>query len=70
MRLLNVDSMVIHDFNESELPPYAILSHTWGKEEVGFQDMVEGKASGLRGYKKIKGCCAQAAFDGFEYVAS
>jgi len=25
-------------FNNEELPPYAILSHTWGDEEISYQD--------------------------------
>jgi hypothetical protein len=41
------------------IPPYAILSHTWEREEVGFQDM---KAPGSRakekaGYEKIRQNC-------------
>jgi hypothetical protein len=39
MRLLDVDTLEFRYFHEAELPPYAILSHCWGKEEVSYQDM-------------------------------
>ncbi|KAI8630437.1 heterokaryon incompatibility protein-domain-containing protein [Xylariaceae sp. FL1651] len=70
MRLLHVHSLVIREIPRHNVPPYAILSHTWGEEEVSFQNLVEHKAeaSALRGYKKIMGCCKQASLDGFEYV--
>jgi hypothetical protein len=49
---------------------YAILSHTWGAEEVSFQDLrgPRGIIQDFAGYKKIRRCCAQAASDGFKYV--
>ena len=52
-----------------DLPPYAILSHTWGKEieEVTFEDMVAGSGRGKAGYKKIEFCGKQAARDGLRY---
>ncbi|CAM1500466.1 Fc.00g096280.m01.CDS01 [Cosmosporella sp. VM-42] len=38
MRLINVKTYTITQFFD-EIPPYAILSHTWGEEEVTLQDM-------------------------------
>jgi hypothetical protein len=35
MRLLNTYTYALGNFT-SDVPPYAILSHTWGDEEVGF----------------------------------
>jgi hypothetical protein len=54
---------------DDDLPPYAILSHTWGQdsEEVTFEDMVEGSGRGKAGYDKIKFCGEQAAKDGLQY---
>lgn len=51
------------------IPPYAILSHTWGadKDEVTFQDFRNGTASTKAGYRKIKFCAEQAARDRLEY---
>jgi hypothetical protein len=44
MRLINVvpslERYEIHEFFGEKIPEYAILSHTWGAEEVTFQDMV------------------------------
>lgn len=48
---------------------YAILSHKWGEEEVGFQAMQDWqKASRLRGFDKIQMACDEAVKDGLEYV--
>ncbi|KAI0913838.1 HET-domain-containing protein [Ustulina deusta] len=68
MRLLHVDSLLIRDFTGRKVPPYAILSHTWGEEEVSFKDMTKGRAPGLKGYEKIQACCRQAQIDCLEYV--
>jgi hypothetical protein len=39
-----------------DIPPYAILSHTWGKddEEATFQDLTQGIGKSKAGYKKIQ----------------
>ncbi|OCK96823.1 HET-domain-containing protein, partial [Cenococcum geophilum 1.58] len=68
MRLLNTELMRLEEFHGSNIPPYAILSHTWGKEEVSFQDLVGGDAPKLRGCKKIIGCRNQAVSDGYRYI--
>lgn len=49
-----------HDLDK--LPPYAILSHTWGleTEEVTFQDIRAGTGKNKTGYSKIKFCGRQA----------
>ncbi|OOF92107.1 hypothetical protein ASPCADRAFT_518000 [Aspergillus carbonarius ITEM 5010] len=46
MRLINVEgyetgSLKIEEFYDEDIPPYAILSHTWGEEEVTLRDMEE-----------------------------
>jgi len=60
--------MRLEEFHGSNIPPYAILSHTWGKEEVSFQDLVGGDAPKLRECKKIIGCRNQAVSDGYRYI--
>ncbi|KAI1462845.1 heterokaryon incompatibility protein-domain-containing protein [Annulohypoxylon moriforme] len=68
MRLLNVHDMVINEYQQ-DIPPYAILSHTWSDEEVSYVDFVEGKEKSYpKAYEKIVGCCKQAIYDGLEYV--
>jgi len=51
------------------LPPYAILSHTWGKdtEEVAFRDLIDGTGKSKAGYSKIRFCGEQAAKDSLQY---
>ena len=51
-------------------PPYAILSHTWGKHEHSFQDFERGwrNAESNSGTKKIKHTCEKTRADGLDYV--
>lgn len=39
MRLLNTESLRLESFFGLPTPEYAILSHTWGEEEVLFDDV-------------------------------
>ena len=69
MRLLHYNSD--GDFSLTEfflnIPPYTILSHTWGLEEVTFRDMTEGNGASKTGFDKIRFCGEQARRDGFQY---
>ena len=47
-----------------DLPPYAILSYTWGLEEVTFKDMADGNGTSKTGFNKIRFCGEQARRDG------
>ena len=47
---------------------YAILSHTWGSEEVTFDEMQRKEATSKLGYSKIDHTCRQACKDGLEYA--
>jgi hypothetical protein len=62
MRLLNVDTGEMREFFDDERPSYAILSHTWGNDEITFEHCKD--ASGVRYRKgssaKIDGCCLEA----------
>jgi hypothetical protein len=72
MRLLQIHESgsfsLIERFGD-DIPPYAILSHTWGSsdEEVSFQDMQAGSGEHKRGYRKILFCGKQAANDGLSF---
>ena len=68
MRLLNTTKITLEEFENDSIPEYAILSHRWELDEVSFQDMENGKAIIQKGYAKIKGCCVQAAKDGWKYA--
>jgi len=58
MRLLHLESSgefsLTEDYTE-HVPPYAILSYTWGKdiEEVTFDDFRAGTYTDKTGYRKI-----------------
>ncbi|PVH70703.1 heterokaryon incompatibility [Cadophora sp. DSE1049] len=54
----------------NNIPPYAILSHTWGEddEEVTFQDLTQGVGKSKAGYGKIRFCGRRAAKDSLQYV--
>jgi hypothetical protein len=72
MRLLKYGEdgrLTITSFDDNAIPPYAILSHTWGAdaEEVTFADLAEGGGKQKPGYKKIRFCGEQAQQDGLQY---
>lgn len=72
MRLLNVKTLTFEEFmNEKTVPKYAILSHTWGAEEVTYQDMRGGLSQTVKqkiGFTKIKWACQQAKAEGLEFT--
>ncbi|KAI3326718.1 kinesin light chain [Xylariaceae sp. AK1471] len=51
----------------STIPPYAIFSHTWGTEEVTYEDITKGSGLHKSGYDKIRFCGEQAKRDGLQY---
>jgi hypothetical protein len=69
MRLLNSRTFEFRTFYQ-DAPPYAILSHRWGKEgeELTFQDLQVGTGVEKQGYAKMLACCARAVKDGYDYV--
>ncbi|KAB5517437.1 heterokaryon incompatibility protein-domain-containing protein [Coniochaeta sp. 2T2.1] len=67
MRLLNVRILKLEEYFDASIPRYAILSHTWGAQEVLYSHVQQD------GYKagtsaKVDGCIAQAIKDGLDYV--
>ncbi|KAI0410869.1 hypothetical protein F5X98DRAFT_358642 [Xylaria grammica] len=60
----------MHEFFGYDTPKYAILSHTWGEEEVSFQDMqhLNKRTKKKQGFKKIVYTCDQAEHDGLSWV--
>jgi hypothetical protein len=74
MRLLRIEGSqpVLEEFFGDEIPPYAILSHTWGAthEEVSCGDITgstQVEYTRKIGYKKLLFCIEQAAKDGIQY---
>ncbi|KAK4449018.1 HET domain-containing protein [Podospora aff. communis PSN243] len=74
MRLINTTTLeMVEKF--SDIPPYAILSHTWGSEEVTLKDYQLLRDSGApireqlkAGYVKIWRLCERAVEDGLQFA--
>jgi hypothetical protein len=72
MRLLqwNIDGdfSLTQDITK-DIPPYAILSHTWGADgnDVTFQDLTTNTSRTKAGYAKLRFCAKQAANDGLQF---
>ncbi|GAB1317777.1 hypothetical protein MFIFM68171_07987 [Madurella fahalii] len=68
MRLLDVNTMQLKEFVSQSTPPYSILSHTWGHEEVSFQDITAGEGPLKKGWLKLVSCCAKTRSEGLQYT--
>lgn len=72
MRLLQIQgagTFSLINFEGGPVPPYAILSHTWGAddEEVTFSDLALGTEETKAAYRKLAFCGAQAKNDGLQF---
>ena len=54
MRLLHTSTFKLESFEGETLPPYAILSHTWGDEEITFQELQHEDAISLLSFTKAQ----------------
>jgi hypothetical protein len=69
MRLLHTKNLTLEEFGDRDiLRLYAILSHTWGKEETSLQDLETGNLESRQGFSRLKTTCCRAAEDGFDCV--
>jgi hypothetical protein len=70
MRLLNVDTLELKTFYcRQKRPAYAIISHTWGDDEVGFEDIKNpNKVRHHPGFSKVESCCRIACGRRIEWV--
>ncbi|KAK0646922.1 heterokaryon incompatibility protein-domain-containing protein [Cercophora newfieldiana] len=74
MRLINTTTFDMVEM-VSDIPPFAILSHTWGSGEVSYQEYQALRANRLSmrnkkttGYRKILKLCERALQDALEYA--
>ncbi|KAF5368958.1 hypothetical protein D9758_003060 [Tetrapyrgos nigripes] len=68
MRLLNTTDFKVKEFF-TNIPRYAILSHTWEQEEVTFQDIQNlDIAKSKAGFRKVLGACARARRYHFDWI--
>lgn len=71
MRLLDTRTLDFVSFDRDDaIPQYAILSHTWGDEEVTYKQLLKHRSASetLLGYQKIRNCAELALADGFQYL--
>ena len=53
-------------FSKDKTPPYAVLSHTWGRgkdDEVTYKDVIDNTGSNRPGFQKLTFCGNQAKAD-------
>lgn len=70
MWLINTHTLTLEEFISLDRPAFAILSHTWSKDEVTFQEfrsLTGDYSKKLRG-RKVLNTCALAKSRGFRYV--
>lgn len=80
MWLLNTTTLLLKHFSDDRQAHeqgYAILSHTWGEDEVSFRDMTREsllddykrrKTRKKAGFMKVEKACDQAKRDGHTWV--
>jgi hypothetical protein len=71
MRLLSIINNEIQlttFLDEENLPPYAILSHTWTEgQEVSYDELITSTGRDKAGYAKLRFCGETAAQDNLQY---
>ena len=60
MRLLHTTQLTFKEFFDDSIPPYCILSHRWGDDEVSYNDFLAGRNKTGTGYAKIVAACSYA----------
>lgn len=70
MWLIDSANLSLVEVADSSTVEYAILSHTWGKdeEEVGFEEFMTQTATSKRGWEKIQKTCSLAMADNYGFV--
>jgi hypothetical protein len=78
MRLLHTTQIKLIEVYGEHVPPYAVLSHTWGDEEVTLQDLLElSRGHGqwtdslvlsMQRFDKIRRCAEVARRENMQYI--
>ena len=70
MRLIKTSTLRFEQFLGTKKPPYAILSHTWGNQEVTYDETLNPSQETRRkaGFQKIESCCGIARECGLSYA--
>ncbi len=67
LQLLESEDIQLTADPHRDIPSYAILSHTWGSEEVTFKDLSDQNTRNKSGYQKLLFCGQQTTRDGLHY---
>ena len=70
MYLINIKTLDLEEFIEGSIPPYAILSHRWGSEELKFWETPKQRLiqQHKEGYRKLVKACEVAAKYSVNYL--
>ncbi|KAH6647254.1 heterokaryon incompatibility protein-domain-containing protein [Truncatella angustata] len=71
MLLLHTRTFQLRGFEGRDIPKYAILSHTWGDDEILFQDLSEPQSPTWRqkqAFGKVAGSCRKASDHGYDWI--
>jgi hypothetical protein len=70
MRLINTSTLRFEEFDDVDIRMigYAILSHRWSKDEVSYQDWLDGNKRNGPGYAKIVKFCQLAKTHEFQWA--
>lgn len=74
MWLINTSTLSLEPFYGDGVLAYAILSHTWGEDEVSFQEFAQvsenknDKVTSKAGYRKITSTCDRALKERYRYA--
>jgi hypothetical protein len=73
MRLINTETLRLEEFFNKAISAYAILSYTWGENELVFADYEQRTHQNLENIpdpaaSKVRHFCQQAAKDGHKYA--
>lgn len=60
--------LVLERFIGAKVPRYAILSHTWGKDEVLFEHIKADTARERKAFPKVRSAALQARLDRYRYI--
>lgn len=68
MRLLDTNTLCLHEFVGSKIPNYAILSHKWEEGEVSFKDVTKLRNPQAPGWNKLRKSCEIAKHCGYDWI--
>ncbi|KAI8958484.1 heterokaryon incompatibility protein-domain-containing protein [Daldinia sp. FL1419] len=72
MWFLNTEKLTLEYFNDAQVKrlPYAVLSHTWGSDEILFHEFADGREAlqSRTGWRKMTRFCETALRHGFKHA--